>query len=76
MNRRRNRDKLMNTNQYDLLCRMNDKIMSDEIGHIPCVLELIDEKPENLKLLCEKHMDCHNCIQEYLNSEESYGGIS
>lgn len=76
MNRHRNRDKLMNINQYDLLCKMNDKILSDcKVGHTSCVLELIGENPENLKHLCEKHMDCHNCIQEYLNAEESYGGI-
>lgn len=58
-----NREKLLQTNLYDLLCRMQ-KNGSD------CVIEQITGMPQGER--CEKHesgwvTQCRECIAEYLN---------
>ena len=58
-----NREKLLHTNLYDLLCRMQ-KNGSD------CVIEQITGTPQDER--CEKHesgwvTQCKECIAAYLN---------
>lgn len=58
-----NREKLLHTNIYDLLCRMQ-KNGSD------CVIEQITGTPQDER--CEKHesgwvVDCRSCIAAFLN---------
>ncbi len=58
-----NREKLLNTNIYDLLLAMNKFIIQHSDCNT-CVLEALEQK----------HIDCpcyvcENCIQHYLNKE-------
>ena len=58
-----NREKLLHTNLYDLLCRMQ-KNGSD------CVIKQITGTPQDER--CEKHesgwvTNCQECIAAYLN---------
>jgi len=57
-----NRLKLINTNMYDLLLKINDKI-KDKDGK--CILDMIEEKT----IPCESGKSCKDCIQDYLNQE-------
>lgn len=57
-----NRQKLINTNMYDLLLKINNKIQTK---NGMCILDMIEDKAVS----CKKNMDCVNCIQEYLNRE-------
>jgi len=57
-----NRLKLINTNMYDLLLKINDKI-KDKDGK--CILDMIEEKT----IPCEPGKSCKDCIQDYLNQE-------
>ena len=57
-----NRLKLINTNMYDLLLKINDKI-KDKDGK--CILDMIEEKT----IPCEFGKSCKDCIQDYLNQE-------
>ena len=59
-----NRLKLINTNMYDLLLKINTKVR-DQQGK--CVLDLVDEKHETHQ--CPSGMSCEECIQCYLNQE-------
>jgi hypothetical protein len=60
------RQKLLHTNLYDLLCRMQEN------GN-DCVIAQITGKPQYER--CEKHesgwaiTQCRKCIAEYLNEE-------
>lgn len=60
-----NREKLLNTNIYDLLVSIQDNIFQCVLeaieGHsIPCAYD-ID--------CCSQDANCKKCIQEYLNKE-------
>ena len=58
-----NREKLLNTNIYDLLMAMNKTVM--QISHYEtCILETLEQ--ENIG--CE-YFTCDECIQKYLNKE-------
>lgn len=57
-----NRLKLINTNMYDLLLKINDKIKKKD-GM--CVLDIIEEKP----VKCPSGKTCKECIQDYLNQK-------
>lgn len=58
-----NREKLLNTNIYDLLISMNKTIIQE--SHFEtCVLDALEEKRTD----CE-HSLCSECLQEYLNKE-------
>lgn len=58
-----NREKLLNTNIYDLLVLMNKTIMQE--SHLEtCVLDALDQK----QTACE-HFICTECLQEFLNKE-------
>lgn len=56
-----NREKLLNTNIYDLLMEMNKFIITDCNS---CVLEALEQK----RIVCPCY-SCENCIQNYLNKE-------
>lgn len=58
-----NREKLLNTNIYDLLALMNKTIIL-ESHYETCVLECIEQKP----IECTYDL-CEDCIQKYLNEE-------
>ena len=60
-----NREKLLHTNLYDLLCRMQ-KNESD------CVIKQITGEPQDER--CENHeigwvLDCRSCIAAWMNEE-------
>jgi hypothetical protein len=57
-----NRLKLINTNMYDLLLKINDKIKNKD-GK--CILDLIEDK----SMPCHCGKSCKECIQDYLNQE-------
>jgi len=56
------RQKLIDTNMYDLLLKINNKIQTKD-GM--CILDMLEDKP----ISCKKNMDCKTCIQDYLNQE-------
>lgn len=56
-----NREKLNNTNIYDLLVEMNTKGC-----FVGCIIDMFtDHKVE----LCKSHERCQSCINDWLNSE-------
>lgn len=58
-----NREKLLNTNIYDLLLSLNKELT--QISHYEtCVLEALEKK----YIVCE-YSNCDKCIQNYLNKE-------
>lgn len=58
-----NREKLLNTNIYDLLMEMNKSIIQNS-GCETCVLDAL----ENTHIACD-NITCDLCIQRYLNKE-------
>ena len=70
----KNRDKLLNTAIYDVLCTMNKKMREDDMqtryGYPVCIMDLLD----NVECVCSCNMDrvtrsCTDCINNYLNKE-------
>lgn len=59
-----NRDKIMNTNLYDLLLHINSKITDYTL---PCIIDIIEIKTQN----CPEHCKCDICLQDYLNREST-----
>lgn len=57
-----NRLKLINTNMYDLLIKINDKIKHKD-GK--CILDIIEEND----VQCPFDKSCKECIQDYLNQK-------
>lgn len=66
-----NREKLLHTNLYDLLCRMQDNIenfyvSSDDNGENICIMDVL-----NAGMACVRHRvadgNCETCIAAYLN---------
>lgn len=57
-----NREKLLHTNIYDLLCRMQRNLDRDDISR--CVLDVITGEEQD----CFAG-DCSKCIAEWLNEE-------
>lgn len=57
-----NRLKLINTNMYDLLLKINDKIKQKDRK---CILDMIEDLP----MECPSEKTCQECIQEYLNQK-------
>lgn len=58
-----NRDKLLNTNIYDLLVSMNKQII-ERSYYETCVLGILEKED----IECE-YFTCEECIQNYLNKE-------
>ena len=76
-----NREKLLNTSEYDLLCRMNSRLLShqewifqeeDNSGYI-CILEAITGQyfpcPDAKTDITGYSDICSYCIAAWLNSE-------
>lgn len=66
-----NRQKLLKTSEYDILCRMNRNIKCGAV----CVIEAIQGGfADELDMLdiseCRSHESCEECIQKWLNEEE------
>ena len=62
----KNRQKLMKTNEYDILLRMNARLESLEPSL--CVLDLLEDKP--VTGYCPVNVkDCEDCISQWLNKE-------
>ena len=58
-----NREKLLNTNIYDLLMAMNKTVI--QISHYEtCILETLEQEHFD----CE-YFTCEECLQKYLNKE-------
>ena len=55
----KNREKILNTNLYDLLLKMNDRL-----GCETCIIALISEEE-----ITSCSVECEECIQEWLNAE-------
>lgn len=69
-----NREKLLHTNIYDLLCRMQDNIenfyvSSDDNGENICIMDIL-----NAGMAGVRHRvadgNCQKCIAAFLNEEE------
>jgi hypothetical protein len=65
-----NREKLLHTNIYDLLCRMQDNADNQHHEPFPCVVGMITG--EHPIWRCEEFMEskrasCDKCIAAYLN---------
>lgn len=58
-----NREKLLNTNIYDLLLAMNKQIIERSYTQT-CILEAL----EDARIVCDD-ITCDVCIQRYLNME-------
>lgn len=58
-----NREKLLNTNIYDLLVALNKEVIPMS-NYETCVLETL----EHIHTDCE-YFSCEECIQKYLNKE-------
>lgn len=61
----KNREKILNTNLYDLLIKMNDRIESEQ-----CIIDLLSTGVSDY-LFC--HGSCEECIQKWLNAEVKNG---
>ncbi len=57
----KNREKILNTNLYDLLLTMNSRIESEQ-----CIIDLLSTNANDY-LFC--HGSCEECIQKWLNAE-------
>ena len=72
----KNRTRLVSTNEYDLLTKINKGLYRDYF----CVLELIEERKiyskedKNKRCYVENRSikTCEECIQNWLNREEGY----
>lgn len=58
-----NREKLLHTNLYDLLCRMEENAENHPECDA-CVIELLGVDRESY---CKMYVNCNNCIAEWLN---------
>lgn len=69
-----NRKKLLKTNEYDTLVRMNEN-MSIAGGRI-CIVDVLyggpDDSPKRANYIinrCKTYCDCEKCIAAWLNEE-------
>ena len=56
-----NREKLLNTNIYDLLITLNQTLLEQKGT---CIIDILEQKYNECGL-----NSCANCIQKYLNKE-------
>lgn len=70
-----NREKLLHTNLYDLLCRMNESIkwkkMQDNHDIRFCIMDVLDDVGQTLcnGVQMSNRDSCGECIERYLNKE-------
>lgn len=55
----KNYEKILNTNLYDLLVKMNDRLSCET-----CIIDLISEEE-----ITSCNLECEECIQAWLNAE-------
>lgn len=55
-----NREKLLNINNYYLLCKMNENLINNEC----CIMEAFEAYSNDR---CEKYSECKQCITDWLN---------
>lgn len=60
-----NRQKLLSTSEYDLLCKMNDNI---RLYNPKCVLDVIDTYYASNR--CTNYDECEDCIANWLNETD------
>lgn len=67
-----NREKLLNTNMYDLLMKWNKYLL--DRGGMCCIIEMLENKKPRSRystIRCMQYQNkCEDCIQAWLNSEE------
>lgn len=62
-----NREKLLQTAEYDALCRMNANLRTNK-AFAPCIMTALGEKVRMVRCL-EHEADCDKCIADWLNEE-------
>lgn len=62
-----NREKLLQTAEYDALCRMNANLRTSKT-FAPCIMTALGEKVRMARCL-EHEADCGKCIAEWLNED-------
>lgn len=63
-----NREKLLQTAEYDMLRRMNANLRTSK-AFAPCIMTALGVKMRSVR--CMKYnSDCAECIREWLNEEE------
>ncbi len=62
----KNRQKLLKANEYDVLLKMNTRLLLFESSL--CVLDLLGDKPVTGDCLVNVK-DCEDCISQWLNKE-------
>ena len=61
------REMLLQTSEYDTLCRMNANLRTSKT-FAPCIMTALGVKMRSVR--CMKHNgDCAECIREWLNEE-------
>ena len=68
-----NRQKLIQTNIYDLLFRLNQNILALDNAE-SCIMSYLRERKIHKKIYCDHK--CVSCISLWLNEEVSPGDIS
>ena len=63
-----NRDRILQTSEYDLLCRMNARLLERK-DFSPCIMSAFGSKYRMIRCMKFK-ADCAECIREFLNEEE------
>lgn len=68
----RNRDYLIHTNEYDILCKMNDNLLSrqntDEDDYV-CVMDAVGVCDIYTRCRISFNKDCKACIAAWLNEK-------
>lgn len=67
-----NREKLLHTNLYDFLCRMQENADDQQHEPFPCVVGMITGKYpiwRCAEFMNGTHAECEKCIAAYLNEE-------
>lgn len=65
----KNREKIMNTNLYDLLIDMKNR-GKEQYGYSFCILDCFENEHLHEGTYC---LDCSKCIQKWLNVEVKNG---
>jgi hypothetical protein len=67
----KNRERLLKTNEYDLLCRIQSNVNYADKAR--CVLGYIDNTLDNhaISNMCNTYISCEYCIEHWLNSDEN-----
>ena len=64
-----NREKLIKTGVYDLLCLMQERVCNDDAISGLCIVENIEGKPLPCPEGCSLGHGCRECIEKWLDKE-------